>query len=280
MKNQPEGTPPQPNLASVEADLFGVLFSFHQKVTALLREASLDCKKLCIVMDRIQTLIDDAADDMKRAKQMNLGHRMEFAFEEVKKLVVEFVAFPVRLHRHEAEKRLKRQAMSDQGPHFRGCSMDSTKVPWLTKEGFNPAKFPIDGILKQAIGDDERQVRSALLMLESMYCHGRKEAGLFLMGLLLTCEDKWELRSDVVRALGVVETQACADLLFQELKRVESSNTTRRYLTQVIKVLAAMPSELVLPGFTALASDKSFSYKMRDKFKAILQQNSMEDDAF
>src|SRR5205807_7927160 len=49
-----------------------------------------------------------------------------------------------------------------------------------------------------------------------------------------------------VSKIKVVETQACVDLLFQELKRVKSSNTTRRYLTHIIKVLAAMPSELVL----------------------------------
>ena len=158
--------------------------------------------------------------------------------------------------------------------------MDLTKLPWLTKEGFDPGKFPIDGILKQAAGDDERQIRSALLMLESMYGHGRKEAGIFLLGMLLACEDKWEQRSAIVEALRVVETQACANLLFQELKRVKSSNTTRRYLTQVVKVLIAMPSELVLPGFTALVNDKSFSPKMRDKFKAILEQDGMEDEGF
>src|SRR5438128_548644 len=116
------------------------------------------------------------------------------------------------------------------------------------------------------------------MMLPSMYYHGRKEAGVFLLGLSLSCEDRWEQRSAIVEALKVVETQACVDLLFRELKRVKSSNTTRRYLTHIIKVLVAMPSELVLARFSSLVSDKSFSPKMRDKFKAILDRESMGDD--
>ena len=42
-------------------------------------------------------------------------------------------------------------------------------VPWITKEGFlDPAQFPIDSVLKQALSDDDRQFRSGLNMLGSM----------------------------------------------------------------------------------------------------------------
>jgi hypothetical protein len=76
---------------------------------------------------------------------------------------------------------------------------------------------------------------------------------------------------------GIV-TKPCADLLFGELKRVKSSNTTRRYLTTIIKVLASMPSELIQAGFESLAQDKSFSQKMRDKFKAVLRDDPLGDE--
>jgi hypothetical protein len=109
-------------------------------------------------------------------------------------------------------------------------------------------------------------------MLQSMCGHGRKEAGVFLLGLLVNCEDDWEKRITIVEALRFFETKACADCLFSELRRVESSNTTRRYLTAIIKVLVKMPSELVEDGFEALAADKSFSHKMRAKFKAAVEQ--------
>ena len=108
-------------------------------------------------------------------------------------------------------------------------------------------------------------------MLRSMHSHGRQEAGVFLLGLLVACDDNLERRSLIVEALRGVNTKACADLLFGELRRVKSSNTTRRYLATVIRVLASMPSELIQDGFTALANDRSFSQKMRAKFKAVVQ---------
>jgi hypothetical protein len=69
-----------------------------------------------------------------------------------------------------------------------------------------------------------------------------------------------------------VRKESCADLLFGELKRVKSSNTTRRYLTTVIEILSLMPSELIKEDFEKLSEDRSFSPKMRDKFQAVLEK--------
>ena len=152
------------------------------------------------------------------------------------------------------------------------------KVPWIAEEGFDPAKFPIDGVLKQALSEDEREFHSGLTMLGSMYSHGREEAAIFLLGLLVTCRDDWKRRTAIVDALRGVETASCANTLFNELKRVKSTNTTRRYLAAVINVLASMPLELVQSGFEALANDKSFSYKMRNKFAAVLSEQHFRQD--
>ena len=151
-------------------------------------------------------------------------------------------------------------------------------VPWITEEGFDPAQFPIDDVLKQALSEDDREFHSGLTMLGSMYSHGREEAAVFLLGLLVACRDDWERRIAIVDALRGVETAACASTLFSELKRVKSTNTTRRYLAAVVKVLASMPLELVQSGFEALADDKSFSYKMRNKFKAVLSERRFGQD--
>ena len=152
------------------------------------------------------------------------------------------------------------------------------KVPWLTKDGLDPAKFPIDSILKQALDPDQDAFRSAVVFLRSMCGHGRREAGIFLLGLLLASDDNLERRSVIVEALRDVPTKACADLLFAELRRVKSSNTTRRYLATVIKVLASLPAELIADGFAELANDKSFSQKMRDKFRAVISSDRLGDD--
>jgi hypothetical protein len=145
-----------------------------------------------------------------------------------------------------------------------------SKVPWITKDGhFNPTQFPIDGVLKEALSDDDQEFRTGLSMLRSMYGHGRMEAGVFLLGVLVNCEDNWEKRISIVEVMTGIHTKPCADLLFGELKRVKSSNTTRRYLAAVIKVLSSIPSELIEEGFETLAEDRSFSPKMRDKFRAV-----------
>ncbi len=146
-------------------------------------------------------------------------------------------------------------------------------VPWITKDGFlDPAQFSIDFNLKQALSEDDEQFRSGLGVLSMMYAHGRQEAGVFLLGLLVSCDDRWERRIKIVEALRGINTKPCADLLFGELKRVKSSNTTRRYLGTVITVLSRMPTELIEKGFEALAQDKSFSPKMRAKFEAVLRE--------
>ncbi len=151
-------------------------------------------------------------------------------------------------------------------------------VPWITKEGyFDPGKFPIDSALQQALSTNEQEFRSGLNLLSLMYNHGRTEAGIFLMGLLVNCEDNWEKRISIVEAIRGIDTQSCANLLFGELKRVESSNTTRRYLGAVIKVLSTMPSDLIEEGFEELAADRAFSPKMRAKFKAVLEKRLFED---
>ncbi len=137
--------------------------------------------------------------------------------------------------------------------------------------------FPIDGVLRQALSDDDEEFRSGLSMLSSMYGHGRLEAGVFLLGVLVNCEDNWEKRITIVEVLTGIRTKPCADILFRELKRVKSSNTTRRYLGAVIKVLSSMPSELIDEGFEALAKDTSFSPKMRDKFRAVIEKGLFDD---
>lgn len=147
-------------------------------------------------------------------------------------------------------------------------------INWIGEGEADPAKFARDPILRQALSADDRAFRSGLRLLSTMCDHGRKEAGIFLLGLFVSSEDNWEKRSAIVEALQGIDTQACADLLFREFKRVKSSNTTRQYLGTVIKVLAQMPFELIEEGLEELASDTSLSHKMRAKCRAVLEQDS------
>ena len=80
--------------------------------------------------------------------------------------------------------------------------------PWITKQGFfDSTKFPIDNVLKHALSDDDRVFRSGLRTLRLMIHHGRIEAGVFLLGLLVNYEDNWEKRIEIVEALKGIDTQ-------------------------------------------------------------------------
>jgi pyruvate dehydrogenase complex dehydrogenase (E1) component len=94
MPEQPKNPPPQPPLASVEADLFGAIFAFHKKTTTLLRQSSLSEEKLNVVADRIKTLLDNATTEVKRTQQLNVREWLEAAYDEVKRLVEELSDFP------------------------------------------------------------------------------------------------------------------------------------------------------------------------------------------
>ncbi|MFH1921240.1 MAG: hypothetical protein ABIP48_15340 [Planctomycetota bacterium] len=65
--------------------------------------------------------------------------------------------------------------------------MDTDKAignaPWLTEDGIDLARFPIDAILAQSLERDEDGFRSAVALLQSMSAAGRTEAGIYLLGL-------------------------------------------------------------------------------------------------
>jgi hypothetical protein len=144
------------------------------------------------------------------------------------------------------------------------------KSPSMTEDGFcDPAHFPIDTVLKQALSDDRREFDSAVSLLRSMYNYDRKEAGVFLIGLLLSCGDNWEKRRAIATALFDVQNEVCVDVLFGELKRVKNTNKTRRYLNEVIDVLSCMPPPLVLSGLEEMVADISLTPRMRTKVETV-----------
>lgn len=90
MPEEPRDQPAEPNLSSIEGNLFGALFSFHEKTMKLLRQASLEDDKLNVVTVRITRLLEDTTAEMERTKDFsNLAHRLDAAYAEVKRLVDE-----------------------------------------------------------------------------------------------------------------------------------------------------------------------------------------------
>lgn len=151
--------------------------------------------------------------------------------------------------------------------------IDKLNVPWITKDGYlDLAKFPIDSILKQAISEKEEDVRSACRMLASMYVAGRSEASVFLFGLLVHNGSDFMRKEAIIEALGRIKVKTTADLLFRELQLTVSSNSTRNYIDRILKTLKYFPLEFIKDGFEDLLNDSKWSYRMKNKFKLILEE--------
>jgi hypothetical protein len=139
---------------------------------------------------------------------------------------------------------------------------------WITAEGtIDLAELPIDGILKQAIDPEFERFHSACVLLGSMAGAGRLEAGLYLIGLLGCYASDLQRLEVIAGQLAHFPHESSANALLAEIRRVRSSNTTRRYLDRVLRSLAVLPLHLVKSGLEVLAEDTSFSPKMRAKFR-------------
>jgi hypothetical protein len=144
---------------------------------------------------------------------------------------------------------------------------------WITAEGtIDLAEFPIDGILEQAIDPKFEQFRSACVLLGSMAGAGRLEAGLYLIGLLGWYASDLQRLEVIAGQLAHFPHESSANALLAEIRRVRSSNTTRRYLDRVLRSLAGLPLRLVKSGLEVLAEDTSFSSKMRAKFRTCCER--------
>ena len=134
----------------------------------------------------------------------------------------------------------------------------------------DPENCSIDPVVKSALSDDPHEYKSALPLLRNMAEFKREDAAVFLIGLLMTCGDKWEKRMVIVGFLHAVETDACVDVLLGELRRVKSTNKTRRYLQEVIDTLSSMPPRLVRSKLQALAEDVSLTPWVQTRIQAAM----------
>jgi len=151
--------------------------------------------------------------------------------------------------------------------------VQNVKLPWITAEGMiDLTRFPIEGTLKQALDPNFEKFRSACVLLGSMAAYGRQEAGVYLIGLLGQNGSDLERLAVIVEQVGYFCDEASANALFAEIRRVRSSNTTRRYLNTVLRSLTLLRLDSVKSRLEQLADDATFSYKMRAKFRECCER--------
>jgi hypothetical protein len=106
-----------------------------------------------------------------------------------------------------------------------------------------------------------------------MYNEGKKEAAIFLYGLIAQNYNNIARKEIIIKSLKDIETKEAAEILFRELKDIDSNNTTRGYIDEILKVLKHYPTEIIRDGFESLLRDKKWSIKMKRKFEEVLIYN-------
>lgn len=88
---------------------------------------------------------------------------------------------------------------------------------------------------------------------------------------MLNVSDKQKAQV-IVEQLAFFETEQTAKAFYYELRNVKSSNSTRGYLKIVLKSLCRLPFGLIEEYLLQLSQDKSQSYRMRAKYREILDE--------
>lgn len=142
-------------------------------------------------------------------------------------------------------------------------------APWLTEQGIDLSRFPIDSVLRQALSPNEEEFRTGCALLNSMSHGGRAEAGVFLLGLLRQYSNDYARLTSIAEALGSFPTVATVDALASELRRVKGSSSTRGYLRRIIDTLEKFPVQLVDAQIEELSSDPQVGTRFRQRLRSM-----------
>jgi hypothetical protein len=143
------------------------------------------------------------------------------------------------------------------------------EAPWLTEQGLDLSRFPIDSVLRQALSPNEEQFRTGCSLLKAMSYGGRVEAGVFLLGLLRQYPEDYARLTLIAEALGSFPAVATVDALASEVRRVKGSSSTRGYLRRIIDTLEQFPAQLVEEQIQELSSDPQVGTRFRQRLRSM-----------
>jgi hypothetical protein len=134
---------------------------------------------------------------------------------------------------------------------------------------FDPATYPLEKVVRKALSREDRDFHTACQLLIARKEHAEDEVIVVFLGLLAIYSDNLERLTWIVRLLRILPSEATAQRLFAELRRVKSNNTSRRYLSAVLDTLAEYPLSLTGDWFDELSEDSAFSQRRRAQFRAL-----------
>jgi hypothetical protein len=151
----------------------------------------------------------------------------------------------------------------------------TAEAPWLTAEGIDLTRIPIDSLLRQALSPDDEEFRTGCTLLGVMSHCGRVEAGVFLIGLLAQYPHDYGRLTLIAEKLGSFPSPATVGALASELRRVKGSSATRGYLRRVIATLERFPAQLVEAQLLDLSADPQVGPRFRRRLRELLFRDDL-----
>lgn len=138
----------------------------------------------------------------------------------------------------------------------------------------NWTTMPVDR-QKEELKDPDTQAR-AVKSLGAMISLGNQEAFTVLSEFLKSLPspraiEEVHFRMDILRHLRWSrDSKKILPTLIDELYRTPSNNTTRQWISDILKFMEHMPFEQVCEPLEQMIRDKRFSHKLKQKMKSVL----------
>lgn len=138
--------------------------------------------------------------------------------------------------------------------------------------------LPVTPYLDDLHSGDQMRQKRALNRLETLILQENREAFEVLLDLLknLPLPQKIEEVHQKIRILECLEhgegdqRSKLIPLLIDELYRIPSNNTTRQWITKILKVLARSPEGEVRQPLETLLQKRKFSIRLRSRIEEVL----------
>jgi hypothetical protein len=136
--------------------------------------------------------------------------------------------------------------------------------------------LPVDQYAKQLESGRSKERDAGISSLGAMIALGNPAAFQALLQYLSslapprTTKDV-HLKKEILRQLACWKDRSVvAPVLIQELGRIPSNNTTRQWISDILKFIERCPLEVVQDPLERMLSDKKFSFKLMRKVKEAL----------
>jgi hypothetical protein len=136
--------------------------------------------------------------------------------------------------------------------------------------------FPVDQYAKQLESNRSGERDAGISSLSAMIALGNPAAFQTLLQYLSSLAPprtikEVHLKKEILRQLACwKDRSAVAAVLIQELGRIPSNNTTRQWISDILKFLARCPLEVVQDPLERMLADRKFSFKLMRKVKEAL----------